>query len=129
MASPQEASAATPGATEPAASPPLSAARPGPMAPAVAGPSGPTLGVLSGIALGTEITRGSTRFTPQQLEPLLAGDRLTVPASGTATVDLYGQGQNKTPVYGIFSGGTDAVITTVATSPGVKSAAGRTQQR
>lgn len=89
-------------------------------ATAAAAPALSGLGVITGATNGVEIVRGGSRIPVDSTQQLLAGDRVVVPKDGSANVTFPGPGANKTPLNGVFSGGTDAVIGVKTLAPGVE---------
>ena len=78
------------------------------------------LGTLSNATPGTAIVRDGVRIPVDGTQSLMAGDRVMVPDGGQAAVSFPGNGANKAPLSGTFTGGTDAVIATTKLPGGLE---------
>ena len=85
---------------------------------AAAGPS--SIGTLSNATPGVAVMRDGVSIPVDGNQTLMAGDRVIVPQDGHANVLFPGSATNKAPLSGVFTGGTDATISTTKLASGLE---------
>lgn len=89
-----------------------------PAAPAAAAPA--SIGTLSNATPGVAVMRDGVRIPVEGNQTLIAGDRVLVPEGGQANVMFPGSATNKAPLAGVFTGGTDATISSTKLPGGLE---------